>query len=217
MPLSTKTMRGLIRYLPGAGQGKGAAVERLVVWPSTTSPVYGSHIRPTAAPSGTAAAGDFYVNSTTGQFHVSNGTSFIPATEQRVVKDAVTVLTAADSGALCVWLTAAGYLFTLPAPQVGLWFDFLVRTTITSVGAKVITDAGTSFITGSFLQIPDTAAQAVYHLANPAATRAWNGNGTTTGGYSGDNFRLTCISTTLWAISGVGLATGTEATPFAAS
>jgi len=142
----------------------------------------------------------------------------ISATPLRPVKGAATILTEADNGALCVWLTAAGYLYTLPAPVVGMYFDFMVRTTITSVGAKVITNAATVFITGSFLQLPDTAGQAVYRLADSAATVAWNGNGTTTGGYSGDSFRLTAISDTLWAMTnGVGLATGSEATPFAAS
>lgn len=135
----------------------------------------------------------------------------------RPVKNAATTLTEADNGALCVWSTAAGYLYTLPAPVVGLWFDFVVTTTITSVGAKVLTDAATTFLVGSFLQFPDAAAQGAYFAANGTTHRSWNGNGTTTGGYAGDKFRVTCISATQWVIEGTGLATGTEATPFATS
>lgn len=74
MALSTKTMRGLIRYLPGAR--KGLATGRLVIWPETTAPVYGNHARPTSAPSGTGAKGDWYINSSDGLLYVHDGTAF---------------------------------------------------------------------------------------------------------------------------------------------
>lgn len=77
MALSANTLRGLTRYLPGTGGKQGAAVQRLVVYPSTTSPVYGSHIRPTSVPSGTAAKGDFYVDSTTGVLYIHDGSTFV--------------------------------------------------------------------------------------------------------------------------------------------
>jgi hypothetical protein len=237
MALSTNTMRGLNRYLPGARHKDGVAVSRLVVWNPTTAPVYGSHVRPTSAPSGTALKGDSYFG-TDGVLYTHDGTAFRPQvmggsavaqsiggalavsgviTGPRQTKNAATVLTAADSGALCVWSTAAGYLYTLPTAAAGLWFDFLVATTITSVGAKVLTASASEFILGSFLQIPDAAAQIVARNADGSTIRSWNGNGTTTGGYAGDSFRLTAISATQWVISGIGLATGTEATAFATS
>lgn len=177
------------------------------------------HIRPSSAPTATQVAGDIYVDSTSLKLLVSNGTALIPANgAPRVVKNAATVLTAADNGALCVWGAAAGYLYTLPTAVAGLWFDFVVAVTITSVGAKVITAGASEFILGSFLQIPDTAAQIVAQNANGTNIRSWNGNGTTTGGYAGDSFRLTAISATQWVVShGVGLATGSEATPWATS
>jgi len=175
-------------------------------------------IKPTAAPTATSEAGDVYFDSTRNALMISNGTSYLQPGGFRTVKiGAAAVLTAADCGALCVWSTAAGYLFTLPAPQVGLWFDFVVDTTITSVGAKVLTDAATTFIRGAFLQIPDTAAQIVAQVANGTTHRSWNGNGSTTGGINGDSFRLTCVTATQWEIQGIGLATGTEASPFATS
>lgn len=135
----------------------------------------------------------------------------------RKVYNAVTTLTEADSGALCVFGTAAGYTYTLPTAVAGMWFDFVVAVTITSSAAKVITASSAEFILGSFLQIPDTAAQAAAFNANGTTIRSWNGNGSTTGGYAGDWFRLTAISATQWVINGAGLATGTEATPFATS
>ena len=57
MALSTKTMRGLIRYLPGSQRG-GVAVPRLIVHPDDTTPVYEPlYLRPTEVPSGTLAEG----------------------------------------------------------------------------------------------------------------------------------------------------------------
>lgn len=238
MALSTKTMRGFIRYLPGTQ--KGLATGRHVIYPDTTTPVYGNHVRPTSAPSGTGAKGDWYIgtdgllyihdgtamraqvnvnaNQTLAGNNTFSGTNYVSGTlaYKRIVKTGAATLTAAESGALCLFNAAAGFTYTLPATAVGLWFDFLVTVTVTSVAAKVITPAS-SFIVGSFLQIPDTAAQIVAHAANGTTHVSWNGNGTTTGGYAGDRFRLTAISSTVWAIEGIGLATGSEATPFATS
>jgi hypothetical protein len=134
----------------------------------------------------------------------------------RVVKNGAATLTADESGALCLFSTAAGYTYTLPAAAPGLWFDFLITTTITSVAAKVICASG-DFILGSFLQSPDGTDAVAAHAANGSTHVAWSANGTTTGGYAGDSFRLTAISTTQWVIQGLGLATGSEATPFATS
>lgn len=141
----------------------------------------------------------------------------LPTMIRRVYTTATT-LTAADSGALCVWNAAAGFTFTLPAADQGLFFDFVVAVTATSSAHKVITASASEFILGAFLQIPDGAAQIAAQAANGSTIRAWSGNGTTTGGYAGDSFRLTAISTTQWVVShGFGLATGTEATPWATS
>lgn len=190
-------------------------IERLVLDGGVAPIAAPLNIRPSAAPT-SHVDGDIYVD-TNYAVRLSNGTSLVVPGNVRKVFHAATTLTAADSGALCVWDTAAGFLYTLPAAAEGLWFDFVVAVTITSSAAKVICAAG-DFILGSFLQIPDTAAQAVYHAANGTTHVAWSGNGTTTGGYSGDSFRLTAISGTQWVIhNGIGLATGSEATPFATS
>lgn len=133
-----------------------------------------------------------------------------------VFSGAAKTLTAEDSGALCLFSTAAGYTYTLPAAAVGLYFDFLITTTITSSAAKVICTAG-DFILGSFLQSPDGTDPVAAFAADGAADLAISMNGTTTGGYAGDWFTLTAISSTQWAITGFGLATGSEATPVATS
>ncbi len=139
--------------------------------------------------------------------------------KRKVFSGAARILGVADSGALCVWSTAAGYLYTLPAitaDDVGVFFDFYVGIDITSVGAKVITATG-DFIYGSFIQSPDSTTLLAAFNANGTTIVSWNGNGSTTGGYAGDFFRLTAWDATRWLIQGLGLATGTEASPFATS
>lgn len=138
---------------------------------------------------------------------------------RKVFAGAARTLTQDDSGALCQFSTAAGYAYTLPAitaENLGIWFDFLVTTTITTVGARAVCATG-DFIFGSFIQSPDGTTLLAAHPANGTTHLAIDMNGTTTGGYSGDHYRLTAINATMWAVQGVGLATGTEATPFATS
>lgn len=135
---------------------------------------------------------------------------------RKIYNEGAATIAAEDIGALCVWNTAAGYTFTLPPAVKGLWYEFYVQTTITSVGAKVICASG-DFIVGSFLQSPDSTDAVAAHAANGTTHVSWNGNGTTTGGYAGDGFTLTAISGSQWLIRGLGLATGSEATPFATS
>lgn len=196
----------------------GFLLPRLVISDGDTTPQdVPFHLYPSAAPTATAVAGDHYFDSTRNLLMAAAGTTFAPVQGRRVVKTAAATLTSKDSGALCLFNAASGVLYTLPTAEGGLFFDFLVTTTITSNSAKVITASASEFIVGSFLQIPDTAAQIVAQAANGTTHRAWVGNGTTTGGYAGDSFRLTAISATQWAIQGIGLATGTEATPFATS
>ena len=52
----------------------------------------------------------------------------------------------------------------ITAENLGMWFDFLVTTTITSVGAKVIT-AASDYIFGSFIQSPDSTTLLAAHAA----------------------------------------------------
>jgi len=145
---------------------------------------------------------------------------------KKSVLTGATVLTAAQSGSLCVWNAAAGYLFTLPAPAIGLEFTFLVGVTCTSVGNKVITNTGTVFINGGITSaIANTTPGAnpgpKVFTADGSTIVAINMFGvssdTTTGGVCGSRFTLTCTSATEWTITGSIIATGTIATPFATS
>ena len=134
-----------------------------------------------------------------------------------VAVTAATTLDIKQSGALVVFDNAAGAVVTLPAPQLGATYEFVVATTITSNAAKIITDSASTFLLGAVSLVNDGATTAESFLANGSTIRALSSNGTTTGGVAGDRYRITAINTTQWFIEGVLINSGTAATPFATS
>jgi hypothetical protein len=141
------------------------------------------------------------------------------AQAREIIGDAVATrtLTAKESGALCLFDRAAGVVYTLPAPVIGMVFEFATTVTITSNAAKVITSAATEFILGDLQMILVGAATTLAVAGNGSTHRAISSNGTTTGGVIGDRYRLTAISSTQWLVDGYVSGTGTLATPFATS
>lgn len=129
------------------------------------------------------------------------------------VTTATKTLTAAQSKSLVQLDRAAGVTVTLPAPAIGLYFDFVVQTSVTSNNHKVITDAGTTLILGGVVmtEAADTNA-GLAALFNGTTHISILMNGTTTGGLIGTQFRLACVTTTQWAISGIVAGSGTLAT-----
>lgn len=173
------------------------------------------HLVPSAAPSGTAEAGDFYVD-VNGVLRIHNGVGYVLGSGVRVVKTGAATLTAADTGALLVFNAAAGFTYTLPTVATtvaGMWFDVEVQTTVTSVVARLACATG-AFLKGTILQGQPTTFTQTARTADGSTHLAWEGNGTTTGGIIGDVMRVTALSTTQWSISGTNSATGSTATPF---
>lgn len=131
---------------------------------------------------------------------------------------ATRTLKAEESGALCLFDRAAGVVYTLPAPAVGLTFEFLVTVAVTSNAHKVITDAATTFLLGGIIMGDVTVAQSGdYFEADGSTHVALSAGGSTTGGLIGERYAVTCISATQWVIHGVCHGAGTLATPFATS
>ncbi len=131
---------------------------------------------------------------------------------------ATRTLLAEESGALCLNDRAAGIVWTLPAPQVGLTFEFLASVAVTSNAYKVITDAATTFLKGGVIIGDVTVAQSGdYFEANGSTHVAISEDGATKGGLLGDRFTVTCVSSTLWVIHGVLHGAGTLADPFTTS
>lgn len=132
---------------------------------------------------------------------------------------ATVTLTAAQSGSVVLFDRAAGIIYTLPAPVVGLVFTFLVTVTATTNSYKVITDAGTTFIAGTALMGSDNLASKSFlgngttHLAVTQAAASSNA----TGGIIGSYLQLRCVTTTLWIATGDLVASATPTTPFATS
>lgn len=142
----------------------------------------------------------------------------VPVTMRRkVFRGLARTLTAEDSGALCLWDTAAGFIYTLPTCAEGIWFDFWATVTATSLAHKFITASASEFLGGTIMQGTDTTYLPAAHDANPASTRAVSMNGTTTGGFKGDRITIVGSSATIWLVQGLIGGSGSEATPFAAS
>jgi hypothetical protein len=176
------------------------------------------HIKPTAAPTATKAAGDFYVDSTTGLLMTSDGTVYAGPMAKRPVKIVGATLTKADSGAHCVFAATTVTTYTLPAAEAGLNFRFSCEATAAGTADifRIVCATGDFFI-GSFVQSTDGTYTSATHKANGTTHLAWEGNGSTTGGLDGDWLEITASSDTLWRVYGMGRATGSEATPWKTS
>lgn len=129
---------------------------------------------------------------------------------------ATRTLLAEESGALCLFDSASGNVFTLPTPKEGMQFEFLATAAVTSNAQKVITNSSSVFIVGSVTAGSLAAAMDVFQ-GNGTTHVAISSNGSTTGGLVGSRYVLTAISTTQWAIHGVIVGSGTLADPFATS
>lgn len=124
--------------------------------------------------------------------------------------------TAAQSGTLFTLGRAAGITVTLPAPVVGLTYEFLVTTSVTSTSYKIITDAGTTLLQGAYVAGYATVGDVnVFESLVATSNISVNMNGTTSGGLVGTLFRFDCLSSTLWNVSGTNFGSGTMVTSFA--
>lgn len=130
-------------------------------------------------------------------------------------------LTAANSGSLNLFDSAAGITYTLPAPVVGLYYDFIWTTLQTSSAHVVVTDAGTTFLQGSVAMLsgenvtPSATLGPKQFAGNGSSHIKTTTNGTTTGGGIGGWMRFVCTAATLWTVTGViNSPSGSIATPF---
>lgn len=133
---------------------------------------------------------------------------------------ATATLNELQSGSVVLLDRAAGITFTLPTtPTPGTFYDFVVSVTCTSNSYKVITGSAPELLVGSILNCDTDTSDAVAIWKSLVGTSniSVNLNGSTKGGIKGDYFRLTCINSTTWQVTGVTNGTGTVATPFATS
>jgi hypothetical protein len=140
---------------------------------------------------------------------------------RQIIADAVATRTLLpkEAGALCMFDVAAGVVYTLPSPVIGMTFQFGTSVSRTSNAHKIITSTstGTEFLTGGLFLGNSAAATGEFFAADGTTIRAVSSNGTTTGGIIGDSYEVVAISSTVWFVRGVLNQTGTAATPFATS
>jgi hypothetical protein len=163
---------------------------------------------------------DYTTTGTWTGLNATGGTTGATGMTQRsrvLSNQAATVnLTVAQSGSVVLFDSAAGIIYTLPKPVVGLFYTFVVTVSITSNSAKVITDAATTFMIGSVSDAV-AAGTSTQYIANGTTHLAITQNGAATGGLIGTCFYAYCVSSTLWLIDGVVLGTTATSTPFATS
>jgi hypothetical protein len=146
--------------------------------------------------------------------------SQVPGQARKIIGDAVATRQLQDheSGALCLFDRAAGTVYTLPTPVIGMFFDFYTTVSRTSNAHKVITKKPASeFLLGIINQVIATSATTLASQGDGSTHVAISMNGTTTGGVIGDQFRLTAISSTQWVASGLISGSGSLATPYSTS
>ena len=147
------------------------------------------------------------------------GLSIHRAKATQVIGDAVATrtLTAKESGATCLFDAAAGVVYTLPAPVIGMEFEFITTVSVTSNSHKIITDAATTFLLGEVLMFTTATASPAGFAFNGTTHVACTSNGTTTGGLIGSRIKVRALSATQWFIEGGMVGSGVIATPAATS
>ena len=128
-----------------------------------------------------------------------------------------TTLTTGQSGALCIFGTAAGQTYVLPAvssDDVGMYFEFII--TIDGTGTySITTDAATTFLVGGVDSMSDALAEGGgMHEADGTTVLAFTADTDVTGRMVATHLHLTALSSTQWCITGTISTEGTTATPF---
>ena len=130
-----------------------------------------------------------------------------------------TVLTADDSGSVCIFDTAAASQFTLPDPALGMKFTFI--QTIINVADHVIQSSTDDHgFLGGVLMMNTTADQTdTFSTATDGNNDFITLNATTTGGAAaGSRIEVVAIlnssAAKCWAVTGTLIISGAGATPF---
>lgn len=128
-----------------------------------------------------------------------------------VLTAATTTTPANNAGRVNILNSAAGFNTAMSAATgSGNVYDFFVGTTVTT-GSMTITSNGTDLINGAALQVSG-ASTACFFTGASNTTITFNGS--TKGGFIGDQVRMVDVSTAVWQINVVTKVTGVAATPF---
>ncbi len=130
-----------------------------------------------------------------------------------------TTLTAANSGATCIFDTAAASTFTLPQPELGMKFTFISVITATGDHGIIAPTNGHGFL-GGVLIMNTTADQCnAFSAATDGENDYFTMNGSTTGGIAGSRVECAAILASggakAWAVHGTIIGSGNSTTTFA--
>ena len=126
------------------------------------------------------------------------------------------VLSADDSGAVCLFDTVGASSFALPAPVAGLEFTFINTITCTSDHVIKTNTLNTDGFLGGVGSTNTTIASGgdAFSADADGSNDHITLNGTTTGGLAGTRIHVVAIDNENWAVDGLVISTGTSATCF---
>jgi len=120
----------------------------------------------------------------TGTMKMTGATNIVGVYES--LTDATKSVTSADSGTTYVFNRAAGVVVTLPTAAAGLWYRFIVGTTITSNAGTIkgasANDIFTAYSAATLFDFNNNVAQAKTFYADGSDDDVFSMDGTTTGG-----------------------------------
>ena len=128
------------------------------------------------------------------------------------------VLTAADAGKTVVFNAAAATLVKLPAPELGMVFNFVTAVTAT---ADHVIQAATNdhgFLGGVLFTNTTADETNAFSAAVDGNNDFITMNGTTTGGHAGSHWRIVAVldasAAKCWVATGTIIGSGAAITPF---
>ena len=213
-----------INLIDGSIAGTSVASKALVLGASKNTDILGLPIG--GLKIGTAGA-EVVVTSDAGELNILDGVIATAAEINRAsdVSTRIVNLTAATlalteathDGKIVTINKADGSALTLPAATgSGARFRLFIGTTITSVGTTIKVADATDIMYGAIVGAIDVGTTNNFWLtASDSDTITLNG--TTTGGYIGDQIELIDVATNAWLVNGLLKQTGAEATPFSAT
>jgi len=128
------------------------------------------------------------------------------------------VLTGADAGKTVVFNAAAATLVKLPAPELGMVFNFVTAVTAT---ADHVIQAATNdhgFLGGVLFTNTTADETNAFSAAVDGNNDFITMNGTTTGGHAGSHWRIVAVldasAAKCWVAAGTTIGSGAAITPF---
>ena len=128
------------------------------------------------------------------------------------------VLTGADAGKTVVFNAAAATLVKLPAPELGMVFNFVTAVTATADHVIQAATNNHGFLGGVLFTNTTADETNAFSAAVDGNNDFITMNGTTTGGHAGSHWRIVAVldasAAKCWVATGTTIGSGAAITPF---